>query len=41
MTRSIQMTPRGTRGKQPLAPTWRESPWTSADYRTRHNNIES
>ena len=39
MTRSIQMTPRGTRGKQPLAPTWRESPWTSADYKTRRNNI--
>ena len=34
------MTPRGTQDKQPLAPTWRESPWTSADYKTRRNNIE-
>ena len=39
MTRSIRTTPRGTQDKQPLAPTWRESPWTSADYKTRHNNI--
>ena len=39
MTRSIRTTPRGAPDKQPLAPTWRESPWTSADYKTRHNNI--
>ena len=38
--RSIRTTPRGTQDKQPLAPTWRESPWTSADYKTRRNNIE-
>ena len=41
MTQSIRTTPRGTQDKQPLAPTWRESPWTSADYKTRRNNIES
>ena len=41
MTRSIRTTPRGAQDKQPLAPTWRGSPWTSADYKTRHNNIES
>ena len=40
MTRSIRTTPRGAQDKQPLAPTWRESPWTSADYKTRRNNIE-
>ena len=37
---SIRTTPRGAQDKQPLAPTWRESPWTSADYKTGHNNIE-
>ena len=34
------MTPRGAQGKQPLTLTWRELPWTPADYKTRHNNIE-
>ena len=40
MTRSIRTTPRGAQSKQPLAPTWRGLPWTSADYKTRHSNIE-
>ena len=40
MTQSIRTTPRGAQDKQPLAPTGRESPWTSADYKTRRNNIE-
>ena len=37
---SIRTTPRGTQDKQPLALTWRELPWASADYKTRHSNIE-
>ena len=37
---SIRTTPRGTQDKQPLALTWCELPWASADYKTRHNNIE-
>ena len=40
MTRSIRTTPRGTQDKQPLAPTWHESPWTSADYKTWYTGIK-
>ena len=39
MTRSIRTAPR-VQDKQPLAPTWHESPWTSADYKTRYTNIK-
>ena len=31
MTQSIRTIPRGARSKQPLAPTWRGLPWTSAE----------
>ena len=40
MIRSIRTTPRGTQDKQPLAPTWHESPWTSADYKTWYTGIK-
>ena len=39
MTQSIRTTPRGTQDKQPLASTWRELPWATADYKTQHNAI--
>merc|ERR1711997_1133116 len=38
-TNAILTTPRGAQDKQPLALTWRELPWTTADYKTRHNTI--